>query len=358
MIATKHKLSMLIAGAVLSTFSLGAEVTYAHPGHSPFSPHEITPLSTTAGQDVLVVPPGAPGRPIYSVFTGTSTFLATGEDTGGQFSFFDLTVRPNGGGPPPHIHSNQDEAFYTLTKLQLLLGNETKVVEPGTFLYVPKGRRHQFLNTTTTTGRLLALTFPSGFEGFFAEEGRPIIDISNPPPPRTDFTEIAPIGDKYDTQLAFSSEGDITGLRDFVLVPPDALNRPSFAKAGGLFTSLATEEETGGNFSLFDVALTPETTSLEMNVNSDATQAFYVLDGDVTFQIGDQTTVGTPGTFVYLPQGTPYALQNRGTSKARTLLLSKQVSVPEPASGVSLLILGVCGTVSLLKGKQKQQSLQ
>jgi glyoxylate utilization-related uncharacterized protein len=356
MIATKYKLSTLIAGAVVSTFCLAVEVTYAHPGHSPFSPHDITPLSKTAGQDVLVVPPDAPGRPIYSVFTGTSTFLATGEDTGGQFSFFDLTVRPNGGGPPPHTHSNLDEAFYTLTELQFLLGNETKVVEPGTFLYIPKGRRHQFLNTATTTGRLLTFTFPSGFEGFFAEEGRPIIDISNPPPPRTDFTEIAPIADKYDTKLALGAEGDTTGLRDFLLVPPDAPNRLSFAKAGSLFTSLATEEETDGNFSLFDVALTPETGSLEMNVNSEATQAFYVLDGDVTFQIGDQTTVGTPGTFVYLPQGTPYALQNRGTSQARTLLLSKTASVPEPASTVSLLILGVCGTVSILKHKQKQQT--
>jgi quercetin dioxygenase-like cupin family protein len=354
---TVKNLSMVIAGAALSTLCLGLEAAQAHPGHSPFVPHDSTPVSPTAGQDVLVVPPDAPGRPRYSVFTGTSTFLAIGEETGGQFSLFDLTVRPNGGGPPPHRHTELDEVFYVLANdLQFLLGNETVTAKPGTFVYIPRGRRHQFLNPATTTGRLLAMTFPSGFEGFFAEEGEPIIDISNPPPPRTDLSEIAPIAARYDTQLALSPESNPTG-KDFILVPPDALNRPSFNEAGGLFTSLATKEETSGNFSLFDVSLAPQTGSGQLRSNNRESQSFYVLDGEVTFQIGDQTTVGTPGTFVYLPKGTPYAFQNQGTGAARTLLLSTSASVPEPASTLGLLGFGACGTASLLKRKQKQQTL-
>jgi quercetin dioxygenase-like cupin family protein len=356
---TVKKLSMIIAGATLSALCLGLQAAQAHPGHSPSVPHDITPLSKTAGQDVLVVPPDASDRPTYSVFTGFSTFLATREDTNGQFSLFDLSVNPNGGGPPPHIHNQQDEAFYVLDgDVQFLLGNQTTVGEPGTFVYVPKGRRHQFLNPGTTRASLLALTFPSGFEGFFAEEGKLVIDISNPPPPRTDFAEIAPIAAKYDTQLALSPEAsENPGLQDFILLPPDAPNRPSFNEAGGLFTSLATNEETTGNFSLFDVSLAPQAGPGQVKINDQESQSFYVLDGEVTFQIGDQTTVGTPGTLVYLPEGTPYAFQNLGMTPARTLLLSTPTAVPEPTSTLGVLGLGACGIAALLKRKQKQQTL-
>ena len=38
-------------------------------------------------------------------------FLATGEETGGQYALLEAVVLP-GGGPPPHIHSREDETFY------------------------------------------------------------------------------------------------------------------------------------------------------------------------------------------------------------------------------------------------------
>lgn len=185
---TLKKLPMVIAGAALSAFCLGLEAAHTHPRHSRSEPHEeghrctisrpgeelsVSPNSCIHPglQDVLVVPPDAPGRPVYSVFTGISTFLAIAEETGGQFSLFDLTVSPETG-PPPHIHRDQDEAFYVLEgEITLTLGNQTIVAEPGTFAYVPRGRRHRFQNLRSTPARMLALTIPSGFEGFFAEEG-------------------------------------------------------------------------------------------------------------------------------------------------------------------------------------------
>jgi quercetin dioxygenase-like cupin family protein len=352
------KLAMAIAGTTLCSFCLGIKVAQAHPGHPPFVRHESSSPLTAGGQDVLIVPPDASGRPVYSVFTGFSTFLAVGAETGGQFSLFDLTVTAQNG-PPPHRHFEQDEAFYVLDgELRFLLGNEAIVATPGTFAYIPRGRRHQFFNPTTTPARLLALTIPSGFEGFFAEEGRLVTDPSNPPPPRTDFTEIAPIAARYDTALALAPEpSDIPqGLRDFILAPPGAPNRPSFSEAGGLFTSLASSEETDGLFSLFDVLLTPQAEPKQLQRSDRQSQSFYILDGEVTFQIGNQTTVGTPGTFVYLPQGTSYSYQNLGTTPARTLLLSTPVSVPEPTSVLGLLGLAALGTVSLLKRRQKQEN--
>ena len=41
------------------------------------------------------------------------TFRATGEDTGGAYSLTDSLV-PSGGGPPPHVHRREHEAFWVL----------------------------------------------------------------------------------------------------------------------------------------------------------------------------------------------------------------------------------------------------
>ena len=40
-------------------------------------------------------------------------FLATGEDTNGKYALWEALVPP-GGGPPPHVHSREEEGFYVL----------------------------------------------------------------------------------------------------------------------------------------------------------------------------------------------------------------------------------------------------
>src|SRR5882757_8675154 len=43
----------------------------------------------------------------------TYTVKATSESTGGAFGLLEASVPP-GGGPPPHVHTREDEAFYLL----------------------------------------------------------------------------------------------------------------------------------------------------------------------------------------------------------------------------------------------------
>ena len=40
-------------------------------------------------------------------------FLATGEDTNCKYALIEALVGP-GGGPPPHVHSREEEGFYIL----------------------------------------------------------------------------------------------------------------------------------------------------------------------------------------------------------------------------------------------------
>src|SRR5689334_2800821 len=69
-------------------------------------------------------------------------FLATGKDTNGKYTTFEVIVRP-GGGPPPHVHSREEECFYILDgELTLWAGDERIVATAGMFINLPVGIPH------------------------------------------------------------------------------------------------------------------------------------------------------------------------------------------------------------------------
>jgi quercetin dioxygenase-like cupin family protein len=344
MASVKKKLSIAIAGTVLSAFCWGLE-----PAHSQVS-------GGGEPQNIQVVLPNAPGREAYYVENSLYTFLATGAQTNGQLSLFDFAIPPQAG-PPVSIHTGEDEAFYVLDgNLTFTVGNQTVVGTPGTFVYFPVGVPRNFKNLGTTTAKMLSFYLPSGFENFFREVGgQPVTDTSAPIPPPLPLEQAVPIAIKYGLQVVDPSQVPESTTGKALLVLPDA-DRPSFSADGGLYTSLAASEETGGKLSLFDVFLPPQAGPQLLQSNAQAAESFYVVDGEVTFQIGDQTTVGKPGTFVYIPKGTSYAYQNLGMTPARTLSLRTATRVPEPSSWLSLLGFGAfVGANLVLKRKQKKQ---
>jgi uncharacterized cupin superfamily protein len=46
-----------------------------------------------------------------------------------------------------------------------------------------------------------------------------------------------------------------------------------------------------------------------MHAHDDADEIFYVLDGDLTFIIGDKRIEAAPGAFIYLPRFVPHSFQ-------------------------------------------------
>jgi quercetin dioxygenase-like cupin family protein len=47
----------------------------------------------------------------------------------------------------------------------------------------------------------------------------------------------------------------------------------------------------------------------------------YVLSGEVTFKIGDQITVGGPGTCAFMPRGVAHAWKSTGAETGRVLFI-------------------------------------
>jgi quercetin dioxygenase-like cupin family protein len=118
---------------------------------------------------------GGDGERIWIV-GDTMTLKATAESTGGSLMLLENLTSP-GGGPPPHVHTREDEFWYVLDgTFEIRLGDEVHVLGPGGFAYASRGTIHNFRNTAETPSRILVGFTPAGMEGFFRESGRPATD--------------------------------------------------------------------------------------------------------------------------------------------------------------------------------------
>src|SRR5262245_13763661 len=101
-------------------------------------------------------------------------FLAVGADTGGKYALWEAIVGP-GGGPPPHVHSREEEGFYILEgEISFLAGDQRLVAGQGTFINMPVGTPHTFKNETDRPARMLISVAPAGLEQMFFEVGQPV----------------------------------------------------------------------------------------------------------------------------------------------------------------------------------------
>ena len=101
-----------------------------------------------------------PGEAELRWFGETATsFLATGEQTGGAFALVDETAR-RGESVPLHRHDDDMESFYVLEgELTLFIGEVGTRAPAGTFAHVPGGTVHGF-RVESETARYLILTTP------------------------------------------------------------------------------------------------------------------------------------------------------------------------------------------------------
>ena len=100
------------------------------------------------------------------------TFLVTGEESEGAYFSMLATVPPQGG-PPPHIHLNEDETFYVLDGTPTFrLADELVVAGPGDFVNVPKGVVHCFRNFSDEPLRMILTFTPAGHRGVLRGDAR------------------------------------------------------------------------------------------------------------------------------------------------------------------------------------------
>jgi quercetin dioxygenase-like cupin family protein len=130
-------------------------------------------------------------------------FLATGADTDGKYALWEALVSP-GGGPPPHVHSREEEGFYVLEgEITFHLGEQRLVAGPGKFLNLPVGTPHAFKNESGRPARMLISVAPAGLEQMFFEVGVPVPPgtQSAPPPTRAEIERLLAVAPRYGVEI-------------------------------------------------------------------------------------------------------------------------------------------------------------
>jgi mannose-6-phosphate isomerase-like protein (cupin superfamily) len=119
-----------------------------------------------------------PGAGTLATGFGPHLIRISAKQTGGRLGVFEAEV-PAGEGPPPHVHDREEEFFRVLEGRFAFWCNGTRVeLEAGGVIVVPRGAVHRFQNVGHTTGRLMVVMTPGGFEGFF-----PAVEAEQPKTP-------------------------------------------------------------------------------------------------------------------------------------------------------------------------------
>jgi quercetin dioxygenase-like cupin family protein len=196
-------------------------------------------------------------------------------------------------GPDPHVHWRHIDAFFILDgEMAYLFGREnlTMVAGAGTFVLIPAGVVHTFGNESEAEVRWLNIHAPDGGFADFLRGDPSGFDSEDPPPDR---------GRPADDALV---SGAADGER--------------FERADRIVTIRGAVPEV----SAIEIEFEPGFT-VDPHRHADHTDAFYVLEGEVEFTIGDDVVRAGPGTFLAAPSGARHGFRNGGSGPARVLNL-------------------------------------
>ncbi len=114
-----------------------------------------TGIQVSAGEDRF-------GKPL-SPFEGDKFFCkVSSKDTAGDLYIFDST-RLHEGGPPLHVHPDQDEWWYIISgEYMVKVGDEIYHTKAGDCVFGPRGVPHTFAKVGEVESKLIMLFQPAG----------------------------------------------------------------------------------------------------------------------------------------------------------------------------------------------------
>ncbi len=280
---------------------------------------------SVAREPKLVPPDG--GRAIWWMGDDRIRFQAITADTGGAYTWW-IDEPPAGVGPPRHVHSREEEAFYVIDgEVVFQAGRLKATAGPGTFLALPAGIPHGWLNGKTQA-RLITFTAGAGNEGFFLElvgekkgprRVMPIAEI-NRRSERYGVTYLGPADDPTDGSLALGDRRTPTSVK-----PGEG---EKLYAAGVEYTIKAGGQQTAGAYTLTELRLDPGGVVPALR-HARYEEGIYVLDGEATATVAGRTFDAGPGDFLVIPWGLTHEVKNPGKEPARLLSLTTPAGIED-----------------------------
>lgn len=88
---------------------------------------------------------------------------------------------------------------------------------------------------------------------------------------------------------------------------------------GDVYRYLVTGEETGGKYACWE-AIVPPGGGPPPHRHSREEEGFYILEGEIVFQIDERRVVATAGMFANMPIGVPHSFRNESPQTARMII--------------------------------------
>jgi quercetin dioxygenase-like cupin family protein len=105
-----------------------------------------------------------------------------------------------------------------------------------------------------------------------------------------------------------------------LVVPMDGGKHLDMAAPGRFAALKLLGRETNESIMLFEETVPVGTKSL-FHLHRESDEVAWVLAGEITFKIGDEVSVGGPGTCAFFPRNVPHAWKSTGTGTGRVLFL-------------------------------------
>ncbi|MDZ7954279.1 cupin domain-containing protein [Nostoc sp. DedQUE09] len=313
----------------------GQATEQSNSSHTEYSPF-ITVASNTP-------------TPTYSLFDSKFKFLAEGKDTADGYSAYQVTIEKHDGGLPIAFHYRDVTALLVLDgELGLKVNGDVVNAPAGTFAYIPAKSRYAITNSGTEPAKFLLYSFnegssksPTPLERLIKTAGVPVDNFSGWSSPvgnqrliekialkngidfRAPFYafNFYPFFNRFNFRAPFYAFNKDKTNHNYLVVLPDARDRPVYDSIGGRYTYLATDEETNGKFTFASV-VNPAGNAIVPHRHKNEDELYSILSGgNFSILMNDKITTATPGTFALLGRGHQHAWITTGTTETRLICL-------------------------------------
>lgn len=223
----------------------------------------------------------------------TTNVLLRSEQTADEVAVVVNTVPAHWPGPPLH-HHDFDEAFYVLDgELTFQLGDGVHTARPSALAFAPRGVRHTLANHSDAPARYLLVCTPGGFERYFDR-------MTDDPPPTAakPFPETIVVGPQ---------------------IPPEAQGAPLPIPEARI-NVLLHGEQSGAVVGILDNHVPADTKGPTLHHHA-FDEAFYLVDGELTFRLEDELVDVRRGEIAFAPRGVPHTFTNRSGAPARFVII-------------------------------------
>jgi quercetin dioxygenase-like cupin family protein len=124
---------------------------------------------------------------------------------------------------------------------------------------------------------------------------------------------------------------------------------PAYWVMGCMMRFVVRSEETGGSYTTFEATVPPDE-GANPHLHADKEEQFYVIEGELTFEVDGQTIEVGTGDVIHVPRGVVHSFRNGGRQ-------AKLLSTFVPGTGIDqeFIEMGTLMTPEAAYGSERVQ---